>query len=85
MTEGCEGGGGLVGSVRVWGKGGGGGGRTFVGIVGGHEKGGVDFQTPAAALDGARGGHFGEVSIVIIVSHIRIYDLAPLDDGDAVM
>ena len=30
-----------------------GGGRTFVRVVGGHEDGSVDFQTPAAALDGA--------------------------------
>ena len=29
------------------------GGRTFVRVVGGHEEGSVDFQTPAAALDGA--------------------------------
>lgn len=38
-------------------------GRTFVGVVGGHEEGGVDFETPAASLDGARGGQFGEVSV----------------------
>ncbi len=31
-------------------------------VRGGHEKGGVDFETPGAALDGAGGGKFGEVA-----------------------
>ena len=34
----------------------------FVRVAGGHEEGGVDFETPAAALDGPGGGHFGEVA-----------------------
>lgn len=34
----------------------------FVGIAGGHEERGVDFEAPGAALDGAGGGKFGEVA-----------------------
>ena len=37
----------------------------FVGVGGGHEEWGVDFEAPGAALDGARGGEFGEVSSAI--------------------
>lgn len=35
----------------------------FVGVAGGHEEGGVDFETPGAALDGAVGGEAGEVAV----------------------
>lgn len=34
----------------------------FVRVVGGHEKRSVDFEAPGTALDGSRGGKFGEVS-----------------------
>ena len=45
------------------GEGGGwGGAGGFVGVAGGHEEGGVDFEAPGAALDGAVGGEAGEVS-----------------------
>lgn len=32
-------------------------------VRGGHEEGGVDFETPGAALDWAGGGQFGEVAV----------------------
>lgn len=35
----------------------------LVGIAGGHEERGVDFEAPGAALDGAGGGEFGEVTV----------------------
>ena len=34
----------------------------FVGITGGHEERGVDFEAPGATLNGARGWEFGEVA-----------------------
>lgn len=42
----------------------------FVGIAGRHEEGGVDFEAPRAALDGASGGEFGEVAVGRSVSGV---------------
>ena len=36
----------------------------FARVAGRHEEGGVDFETPRAALDGAGRGEFGEVAVV---------------------
>lgn len=41
------------------------GAEVFVGVAGRHEEGGVDLETPGAALDGAVGGEVGEVAGVV--------------------
>ena len=39
----------------------------FVRVAGGHEEGGVDFETPGATLDWAGGGEFGEETRDVLV------------------
>ena len=45
------------------------GAEVSVGVVGGHEEGGVDFEAPGAALDGSVWREAGEVSIFEIFLH----------------
>ena len=54
--------------------------EVLVGITGGHEEGGVNFETPGAALDGALGLEAREVSIMM--AHLVRYRIAEHMNGE---